>query len=93
MRLLKKWDKIQYDSSRERINPFRTFYLTSDEIEKINDLPKDSKGEIITSQDSEDLLKEILTSRGMQSLLYPALERDDWSGYVKLHDSGLFWML
>jgi len=93
MRLLKKWTRLNYDEKRQRIEPFRTFYLTGDELRRVKELPIGDDGNIISSHDSEALLKEILEARGMGSLLYPDLERDDWSGYVKVFDSGLFWML
>jgi hypothetical protein len=93
MRLLKKHDKINFNKHTEKIEPYRSFYLTEEECEKIRALPADESGLIFSSKETEELLKDILDARGMGSLLYPPLERDDWSGYVKLLPDGLFWML
>jgi hypothetical protein len=93
MRLLKKWDRINTNPLTDKVEPFRSFKLTVDEIEKLRELPVDSNGIIISSNISENFLKEILISRQMESLLYPELEKDDWSGYCKLWPDGTFWML
>lgn len=93
MRLLKKPYRIQINKNTQSVEPFRSFWLTNEEIKKIDELPKDSDGSIKTNRESENLLKEILQTRDMENLLYPEQEKDDWSGYVQLLDDGLFWML
>ena len=93
MRILKKPDKINVNKNTGKVEPYRTFYLTDDEIARIKDLPKDNAGNIKSNKLSEELLKDILDVRGMGSLLYPEREIDDWTGYVRVLDSGMIWLL
>lgn len=93
MRKLKKHEKISLNKKTERIKPYRSFYLTSDEMVRLNDFKNRHGGKIVTNDESEQILKDFLDSRGMGALLYPDLERDDWSGYVKVWDGGLMWLL
>lgn len=93
MRLLKKHDKINLSKNSERIRPFRSFYLNQDEFDRIEDFKNRNGGKLITNQESEQILRDILEARGMESLLYPELERDDWSGYVTVWEDGMLWML
>lgn len=92
MRLLKKWDKITRNPRTDNIEPYRQFNLTTEEIEQFMALRRTEAGEIISSKESEELLKQFLDARGMGSLLYPELERDDWSGYVACDSTGKFYM-
>lgn len=91
MRLVKKWDKINISGKTQLVDPFRTIKLDEGEIQEILSI---SKGEVIeTSQKSEDILSGILRKRGMQELLYPDRELDDWSGYCRLMPGGILMLL
>lgn len=92
MRLVKKASKIVKNERTEKIEPFRSFYLTPEEVERYVALPEND-GVKVTSRESEAFLKDVLDARQMGSLLYPEREQDDWSGYVTVLDGGLCWLL
>lgn len=93
MRILKKWEKITFNDVTGDVEPFRQFRLTEDEYAKVAALKENDVGMISSTDTSEALLLELLAARQMESLLYPELERLDWSGYCVLRADGTFLML
>lgn len=93
MRKLKKHEKININKNTEKVKPFRSFYLTQEEIYRLEDFKNRNGGRLVSNDESEMILKDFLEARGMGSLLYPELERNDWSGYIRVFDNGLFWMV
>lgn len=93
MRKLKKHERINMNKNTGNVRPFRSFLLSSQEIERLEDFKNRNGGRLISNDESEIILKDFLEARGMGALLYPELERDDWSGYVRVFDNGLLWMV
>lgn len=90
MRLRKEPNRISISERTEKVEYFRTLKVTNSEAEKLGALPKDERGFIESSEESEALLLEMLTSREMGHLLYPEVEKDKWSGYVRWEGETLF---
>jgi hypothetical protein len=86
MRLKKDPTAINFNTDRQRVDPFRTIALDDDELERVRALQNE------TSPESDKLLREILERRGMESLYDSSLKKDRWSGYVMLSGKEL-WLL
>ena len=93
MRKLKKWEKITFNERTGNLEPFRSFALNQDEMEKVSKLLVNDFGMIESDDTTEEVLMEILQTRSMESLMYPELERLDWSGYCVLRNDGTLLML
>lgn len=83
MRQVKRWGKVNLNKNTGRLEPFRVIVLDSEELKEVVPLA-DPSGKIMTTEESEQILHRILKKRGMESLLYPKRELDDWSGYCHL---------